>query len=147
VRRTILIGVALLALGCGDGEAPLPDAGPVTGVFLTATGAAARSNINGVAPRMGFRYYLIDVTFEARGGGPISIAPFTFDVLLADGTRITADSRTNELEDGCTSRMVPVDGTVMCRLAFVAAEDAAPPASLEYDNDGIRATATVPALE
>jgi len=145
VKRTILIGAAVLALGCG-GEEGLPDAGPTTGVFLRATGAAARSNINGVAPAMGFQYYLIDASFEARGVGPISIAPFTFDVILADGTRITADSRTNELADGCTSQTVPVDATVNCRLAFLAALDAAPPASLEYENDGTRATATVPPL-
>lgn len=140
---SLVLAVALS--GC-DGTA-MPDAGaPTTGVILTATGVAERPDINGVGPRMGYKYYLIDVTIEARGVGPISIAPFAFTAVLTDGTSMIADARTNELADGCTSRSIPVDGTVMCRLAFTPLADAPPPATVQW-SDGMRtASATVPPL-
>ncbi|MCA9604072.1 MAG: hypothetical protein KC619_00635 [Myxococcales bacterium] len=135
----------LAALGC-DGTT-VEDAGPpASGVILTATGVSERDSINGVAPRMGFKYYLIDVTIEARGVGPISIAPFAFEVALADGTRITADSRTNELADGCTSQSIPVDGMVACRLAFSPLVDAPAPATVRWTDGSRSASAMVPPL-
>lgn len=141
-----ILGFATVMAAC-DGSMTVDDGGPpASGLVLTATGAAERTNINGVAPRMGFKYYLIDATVEARGSGPFSIAPFTFAVVLEDGTRTTADSRTNELADGCSSQSIPVDTTVMCRLAFLALVDAPAPATLVYDNDGTVVRASVPAL-
>lgn len=135
----------LLALGCDATD--LPDAGPPpSGVVLTATGASERDSINGVAPRMGFKYYLIDVTIEARGVGPISIAPFAFEVTLEDGQRITADSRTNELADGCTSQSIPLDGMVACRLAFSPLVDAPAPTTVRWSDGTRSASARVPPL-
>lgn len=144
-RTAPILWLLLVCAGC-DGTA-VTDAGPPpSGVILTATGVAERDSINGVAPRMGFKYYLIDVTIEARGVGPISIAPFAFEVALQDGTRITADSRTNELADGCTSQSIPVDGMVACRLAFSPLVDAAPPATVRWSDGSRSASAMVPPL-
>lgn len=145
MTRTLAL-VLLLAAGC-DGATTVDAGEPATGVFLTATGATMRDSINGVAPRMGFKYYLIDATIEARGVGPISIAPFAFEVTLEDGSRFTADSRTNELADGCTSRSVMIDETFACRLAFTPLIDAPAPVRLAWTDGSRSASAAVPPLE
>lgn len=144
-RATFASLLCLLLAGC-DGTMAAPDAGVTSGVILTVTAAASRDQINGVAPRMGYQYFLLDTTIEARGVGPISIAPFAFQLTLEDGTRVIADSRTNELTDGCRSRMIAVDEIVTCRLAFLALLDAAPPATLAWTDMTLRASAVVPPL-
>ncbi|MBX3271831.1 MAG: hypothetical protein KF729_16305 [Sandaracinaceae bacterium] len=136
----------ILALGACDGGGGGSDAGaPPTGVVLSVTGAARRADINGVVPRPGFEYLLLDAVIEARGVGPIPIAPFAFEVTLEDATRITADSRTNELADGCRSRNLAVDETHACRLAFTVALDAAPASTLRWSDGSRSAVAPVPA--
>ena len=145
MRSAFGLVACLLLAGC-DGTMEMPDAGVTSGVVLTVTAAASRDQINGVAPRTGYQYYLLDTTIEARGVGPISIAPFAFQLTLEDGTRVIADSRTNELVDGCTSQMIAVGETVVCRLAFLALLDATPPATLVWTDMIRRASAVVPPL-
>ena len=139
--------IALLFLGGCDGEMEVPDAGePTEGVFMNVSAASERDQINGIAPRMGFKYYLLDISIEARGLGPISIAPFAFTVTLADGAPIMANRRTNEIVDGCTSQPVGPDETLVCRLVFLVLIDAAAPATLRWEDAAESATAEVPPL-
>lgn len=143
--RLPMIAILLLA-GC-DGEMELPDAGePTAGVFMTVTAASERDQINALAPRMGFKYYLLDVSIEARGLGPISIAPFAFTVILAAGGPIMGDSRTDDLADGCTSQMVGPDASLACRVVFVVLADASAPVTLRWTDGTESATAEVPPL-
>ena len=152
VTRPISLAACLLvplALGCG---APAePDAGfdamSLVGARLTVDEAAARDQINGVMPRAGFQYYLLTLTLEARGVGPLSIAPFALAITLEDGSLIEGDDdRTSSMTDGCTSQQIPVDGSLTCRVAFVVPVDAAPPATLAWEDASRSATATVPPL-
>jgi len=143
LRASLLVAVTLL--GCGGGS-DIDDAGITEGVVLTVTAATSRDQINGVSPRMGYQYYLLDTTIEARGVGPISIAPFAYQLTLEDGTRVTGDSRTNELADGCTSRSVAVDEVRACRLLFLVLTDASPPATLSWTDMTESARASVPPL-
>ncbi len=143
--RALLISCFVL-VGC-DGEMEVPDAGePTEGVFLNVTAAAERDMINGIAPNMGYKYYLLDITIEARGLGPISIAPFSFTVTLADGAPIMGHRRTNVLVDGCTSQMVGPDETLACRLVFNVLVDASAPATLRWTGATLSASADVPPL-
>jgi hypothetical protein len=149
IALSILLG--MLPSGCGGEsgtDAGPPDAESATGVVLTVTAAAARATLNGVAPRPGNQYYLLDVTLEARGVGPVSIAPVAFEVELGDGTRVRGDAdRTNAIGEGCRSRTVPVDETVACRVAFIVAEDAAAPTTLRWADASYAASAPVPPIE
>lgn len=152
VRGTMVLGLLIGAAwtaGC-DGDSGA-DGGPgdaaPAGVELTVTAAAARGAIDGIAPRPGSQYYLLDVTFVARAVGPISVAPFALELELEDLTRVRGDAeRTEAMEDGCRSRTVPMDATLNCRVAFIVAEDAAAPATLRWADANYDAAAAVPPL-
>ena len=146
MRATLPILALLLLAACDGGEPEMPDAGEPDGVFMTVTAAGTRDALNGVAPRMGFQYYLLDVTLETRGVGPISVAPFAFTVTLEDGSPIMGDSRTDEIAMGCTSQMVGVDETLACRIVFEVLVDAAPPVTLRWTDGSESASAMVPPL-
>ena len=112
MRRWIGV-LAALALGAGlvgcDSETPTEDAGTdafvATGVVMTVTAATAAEAVGGVSAGDGFQYYVLDVTFEARGVGPISVAPNALMLTLeGNPSRVNANFRTGEITDGCRAR-------------------------------------------
>ena len=145
--NTRILACAFVVLAGCDGEMELPDAGePTEGVFMNVMAASERDQLNGVAPRMGFKYYLLDVGIEARGLGPISVAPFAFTLVLTNGAPFMGDSRTDEIVDGCTSQIVARDETLVCRVVFNVLVDAPAPATLRWTDGTESSSAPVPPL-
>lgn len=143
--------VGLLALaGCdgdGGGDDAGTDAAPTPMVIMTVDAATATPALEGVAAGAGFQYYVLDVTLEARGLGPISVGPNAFMLFLeGDPAAIVGNHRSGEIEDGCRSQLVQPDTSLSCRAVFLVEEAAPPPVLLRWMDADYDADADVPPL-
>lgn len=146
----VAMGASLLFGGC-DSEPAMEDAGTdafvASGVVMTVDAAEAADAVAGISAGDGFQYYVLDVTLEARGVGPISVAPNAFMVRLeGQPAPVNANFRTGEISDGCRSQMVAADASLSCRALFTVPSDAPPPMTLEWADATYSATASVPPL-
>jgi hypothetical protein len=150
VRGTFLAALAFSAvLGACDGEGGGTDAGRLDAgaqpIGLTVLGARYAMVVAGMAARGGYHYVILDVTLEARGVGPLAVAPNAFTLVLEDGTRATGQAMaTDAIENGCTSRSVPLGSSVSCSVVFEVAQGAAAPRTLVWSDRIRTVSAEVP---
>jgi hypothetical protein len=145
----VSMGMLAAAIAACGGGRDLADAdgadADVEPIGLAVTASRHAMVVAGMSARAGYRYLVLDVVVEARRIGPLPVAPNAFEVVLSDGTRRNAQTMaTNSIENGCTSRSLPLGSSTECTLVFEVSQSGASPATLVWSDGTRTATAAVP---